>query len=96
MHGLKHAGGSAVGVDSAVDPRIAMIADNDPVLRIIGAFNPADHIPDGAALVVLLGNEMHAHAAGPKVIAEGERALPTLRNAGALQRLQNRRSIRDS
>ena len=90
---LKHGGRAAVGIDRAVDPGIAMIADDDPVVGVLRAFDLADDIPDGAPLVVLLRDEVHAHSAGAEVIAEGQRALPSLRHAGAFQRLQDGRRI---
>ena len=93
VHGLEHGGGAAVGIDRAVDPGVAMIADDDPVVGILGAFDPADHVPDDAALVVLLRDEVNAHAAGPDVIAEGQRALPALRHTGAFERLQDGRGV---
>ena len=93
MHRFKHGGGAAVGIDRAVDPGVAVIAADDPLVGILRALDLADHVPDDAALVVLLRDEVNFHAAGPEVIAEGQRALPALRHAGAFESLQNRRGI---
>ena len=60
VNGFKHGGGAAVGIDRAVDPGIAMVAGDDPVIGKAGAGDGADDIPDGAALVVLLGDEVDA------------------------------------
>ena len=53
----------------------------------------ADDVPDDAPLIILLRNEMDLHPARPEVIAERQRALPSLRHARSLQRFQNRRSV---
>ena len=58
MDGLKHGGGAAGGIDRAIDPGVAMIADDDPVVGILGAFDFSDDVPDDAALIVLLRDEM--------------------------------------
>ena len=52
----------------------------------------ADDVPDGAALVVLLGDEMHVHAAGADVIAEGSAPCQPAARRG-LERLQDGRGI---
>src|SRR6516165_8212875 len=93
VDGFQHGGRSAVGIDCAVDPRVAVVADDYPVIRKIAALHLADDIPDRPALVILLRDEVHAHAAGSDVIAEGKSALPSLWHAGALQRFQDGRSI---
>jgi hypothetical protein len=54
VDGFEHGGGAAVGVDRAVDPGVAMVAGDDPVVGVLGAFDFADDVPDDAALVVLL------------------------------------------
>ena len=54
VHSLEHGGGAAVGIDGAVDPGIAMIAGDHPLVGILRPFDFADHIPDDAALVILL------------------------------------------
>ncbi len=89
MYRFEHGCCSAVGIDSAVDPRVAMVADDDPVFGVVGAFHFANHVPDNASLVVLVGDEMDFYAVGANVIAEGQRALPTLRRTAAFQGLQN-------
>ena len=53
----------------------------------------SDDIPDDAALVILLGDEVDFHAAGTEVIAERQRALPALRHAGPGERLEDGRGI---
>ena len=93
VDGFKHGGGAAGGVDGAIDPGIAVIAGDDPIVGVLRAFDFSDHVPDDAALVVLLGDEVDLYAAGAEVIAEGQRALPALRHAGAFERLQDGRGI---
>src|ERR1700740_3197346 len=93
MHGLEHRCRPAIGIDCAIDPCIAMIADDNPVVGIIAALDFADYVPDGAALIVLLRYQMHANAAGSKVVAEGKRALPALRHTWALEGLQDGRGV---
>ena len=70
-----------------------MVSGHNPFVGKIAALDFADDVPDGPALVVLLRNEVNLHPAGPEVVAEGKRTLPALRNAGALEILQNRRDI---
>ncbi len=96
VHGFKHGGGAAGGIDRAIDPGVAMIADDDPGVGILRALDFADHVPDDAALVVLLRDEVDFHSAGTQVIAERQRALPALRHSGAFERLQDRAPHRDS
>src|ERR1700690_1635976 len=91
--GFKHGGGTAGGIDCAIDPRVAVIADDDPCVRVLRAFDFSDDIPDDAALVILLGDEVNFHSGGTEVIAKRQRTLPALRRARPFKRLQNRRGI---
>ncbi len=93
VDGLKHGGGAAVGVDCAVDPGVAMVAVDHPFIGVLRTADPSNDIPNQPSLVVLLRDQMHAHAAAAEVIAKGQRALPSLRHARAFQRLQNRRGV---
>ena len=70
-----------------------MIAHDDRGIGILRALDFADHIPDDAALVVLLRYEVDFYAAGTQVIPKGQRALPALRYAGAFEGLQDRRGV---
>ncbi len=36
VDGFEHGGGAAVGIDCAVDPGVAMIAGDDPVVFLVG------------------------------------------------------------
>ena len=92
-NGLKHGGGAAGGIDRAKDPRVTMIAEDDGCTGILRALDFPDDIPDDAALVVLLRDEVDFYAAGTEVIAERERALPGLRNARAGERLEDGRGV---
>ena len=87
---LQHRGRSAVGIDGAVHPGIAMIARHHPVVRIAlrplpcrsrprwsGAGNPAPRRGGPSRRLVL------------HVIAEGQRALPSLRHVRALEVFKN-------
>src|SRR5580693_4541579 len=58
MHRFEHGRGAAVGIDGSVDPCVAVIADNDPVVRIFRAFHFANHVPDDASLVILLRDQV--------------------------------------
>ena len=71
VHRLEHGRGAAGRIDGAIDPGIAMIAGDHPVVWILRSFDFSDDIPDDAALVVLLRDEVDFHAAGAYVIAEG-------------------------
>ena len=59
VDGFEHGGGAAVGIDGAVDPGVAVVAGDDPVVLLggVGAVDGADDVPDGAEGVVLL--EVH-------------------------------------
>ena len=72
VDGFEHGGGAAVGIDGAVDPGVAVVAGDDPVvlLRGVGAWDSADDVPDGAELVVLLKMHVDGDLAGA---ARGDR-----------------------
>jgi len=70
-----------------------MIAGEDPLIRGISTFDFADDIPDGAELVILIGEDVDANAAGAVVIVERQRALPSLRDGGALKGTKDGRSV---
>jgi hypothetical protein len=65
-----------------------MVAGDDPLVGEAGAFDAANYIPDGAALVVLARDDVDAHASAQSVV-EGECALPGLRRCDAFQRFKN-------
>ena len=54
MHRLKLRRGSAVGIDRTINPGIAMVAGNHPLVGKLRSANHADHVPDGHELIVLL------------------------------------------
>ncbi len=58
---LEHGRGAGVGIDGAVDPGVAVIAGDDPVVFLggVAAGDGADHVPDDAEPGVLL--EVHVH-----------------------------------
>ena len=100
MDRLQHGGSAAAGVNRAIDPRVAVIAHNNPIVGVLGAWNLPDDVPDDAALIILPGDEVNLHAgfaiepAGlPYVIAEGQRALPALGHARPCEGLKNRLGI---
>src|ERR1039458_10191972 len=88
-NGFKHGGGTAGRINCAIDPRIAVIAEDDRCAGILRALDFPDDIPDDAALVVLLGDEVDFYAAGAEVIAERQCALPGLRNPRPCEGLEN-------
>ena len=59
VDGFEHGGGAGAGVDRAVDPGVAVVAGDDPVVFLggVGAGDGADDVPDGAEGDVLL--EVH-------------------------------------
>ena len=83
MHGFEHGGGATGWIDGSVDPGVAMVACNDPLVGELRAFDLADYVPDDAALVVLPRDKVDAHPARPDVVAEGKSALPSLGHACA-------------
>ena len=96
MHSLEHRSGAAIQIDRPIDPRVAMISGNDPIFLLlrICAIDCADHIPDGAQLVVLHQVHVNLHCARPaEMVGEGQCALPLARSLQPIQRLKNRRRI---
>jgi hypothetical protein len=93
MDRFEHGCGAAGGVDGAIDPGVAVIADDDPVVGVLDAFDLSNYVPDDAALIVLLRDQVDLHAARPQVIAEGQRALPAQGHARAFEGLENGRGI---
>jgi len=93
VNGFQHSGGAAVGIDSAEDPGIAMIADDDRFIGILRAGNFSDDIPNGAESVVLLQDHVNLHRAGTHVVGEGQRALPGVGRLRTAKSLQNGRGI---
>ena len=96
MDAFEHGGGAAVGVYGAVDPGVAMIAGDDPVVFLVrvGAVDGADDVPDGANFVVL--HEVHVDfygAGAAEVIGEREAALPFARSCGAVEGGEDRRGV---
>ena len=93
VDGFEHGGGAAVGIDGAVDPGIAMIADDDPLVGRLGALDFADDVPDGAALVVLL-RRRDGRGRRRDRCGSGRAARPaSLRGRRAVERLQDGRGV---
>src|ERR1700722_16069391 len=92
-NGFKHGGGSAGWIDRAVDPRVAVIADDARGVGGGGAWDFSDYIPDDAALVILLRDDVNFYAGGTEVIRKRQRTLPALRSAGAFERCENWRGV---
>ncbi len=96
MDGFEHGGGAGVGVDGAVDPGVAMVAGDDPGVLVfgVGAVDGADHVPDGAELVVLL--EVHVdldRAGAAEMVGERQAALPLMRDVGAVEGFEDGRGV---
>src|SRR4029077_3988598 len=85
MHRFQHGRSTAVGIDRAVHPGIAMIACNYPFIRQLAAANPPDHVPDGTQLVVLPEVHLHLGRTRTDVVGEGQRTLPITRRVGSSQ-----------
>ena len=92
VDGFEHGGGAAVGIDGAVDPGIAMIAGDDPLIGEFGAGDGADDVPDGGVLVVHFENQVDLDA-GTDVVGEGQRALPFARGVGTAEVLEDGRGV---
>ena len=54
VHCFEHAGRAARRIDGAEDPGVAVVAGDDPLIRIGGAVDGADDVPDGAIGVLLI------------------------------------------
>jgi hypothetical protein len=94
VNGFEHGRGAAGGVDRAVDPGVAVIAGDDPVVGPGRAFDFSDDVPDDAALIVLLGDEVDAYAAGESRCDSGRaERLASLGHAWAFERFQDGRGI---
>ena len=93
VYRLQHRGRSAVRIDRAIDPRIAMVARNHPLARQLAATHAADHIPQSAELIILLEVHLHPYRSRPNVIGKGQRPLPLPRRIRPSQMLQNGRGI---
>src|SRR5579859_3853910 len=93
MHRFQHCRRAAVRVHRTVDPGIAMIAGDHPFVGQFCAFDPADHIPERAELIILLEVHFHAGWSRTNVIGEWQRALPLARRIEPAKVLQNRPGI---
>jgi hypothetical protein len=86
---FEHRRRAAVRIDRAIDPRVAMIARNHPLIGRLAAAHPANHIPKRAELIVLLEMHPHSYRSGPHVISKGQRTLPLAWRVRPAQVLQN-------
>ena len=96
VDGFEHGGGAGVGIDGAVDPGVAMVAGDDPVVLLggVGAGDGADDVPDGAEAGVLL--EIHVDGDGggaAEVVGEGQAALPVVRGGRAGEGAEDGRGV---
>src|SRR5882762_1759678 len=82
VHGFEHRRRAAVGVDGTVDPCVAVVSCNDPLVGQFAAPHAADHIPQSSVLIILF--EMHLHPRGPRpyVVGKRQRALPLAGRVG--------------
>ena len=93
MDAFQHGSCAAVGINRAVDPRIAVVAHHHPLIGILGASDFASNIPDGPVLVILFQMQLHLHRAGAYVVGKGQSALPIARRFRPSQVLQDRLGI---
>ena len=77
----------------AIDPRIMMIAADDPLVRQLRAAHPRDHVVGRRELPVELQLQMHLRRPGPEVIRDRKRPAPRVRRHRSAQRLQQRKRI---
>ena len=89
MHRFQHGGGSAVGIDRAIHPGIAMVPRDHALLRQLAAGDFADDIPDAAIAIILLQMHFYPHRPWPYVIGERQAALPGTRRIGPGEILQD-------
>ena len=73
MHRLKLRRGAAVGIDRAIDPGVAMVARDHPLVGKLRSLHHADDVVDGGKVIVLLQQHVHLHRSGTDVIGERQR-----------------------
>ena len=91
-------GDIVIGVGGADDAQVFSVMRRSPAwgaatIWIGSAGNFPDDIPDDAALVILLRDEVNFNTGGTQVIRKRQRSLPALRNAGPFERPENRRRV---
>ncbi len=93
MHRLEHGGGAAVRIHRSVHPRVAVIAGDDPLIGRNRSAHFANHVPDGAELVILLQVQLYFRRPGTDVISKRQRSLPLSRRGRSSEVLENRRGV---
>ena len=81
--------GSARRIDAPVDPRVAMIADDDHVVRPLAAADHARDGPDRPDAIVGADSQARNRRSGPGTIGERQRTAPGWRHFRTVQRLEN-------
>ena len=71
VYRLQHRRRSAVRVHRTIDPRVSMITRDHPLIGQLRSPHSANHVPDGAELIVLF--ETHSHFHRPRTHVIGER-----------------------
>ena len=82
------------GIACTVDPRIMVVAANNPLIRQRGTGNRRDHVVERLPVPVEADRQMCHRHAGADFISERQAAAPALRHKLAVQRLQKRSRIR--
>ena len=94
VYGLQHGGRPAAGIDGAINPGIAVISGDHPLIGKIGAGDFADHVPHGALGVVHLHSQVNLdQVLTAHVVAEGQGSLPLPGGDRAAQVFQDRLRI---
>src|SRR5262249_24737810 len=93
VYRFEHRRRAAVGIDSAIDPGVAMIPEDDQLVWIFVSRNSADDIPNRPIVIILLEMHFDTHRSRSNVIGEWQRTLPFTRGLRAPEILQNRRSV---
>ena len=86
---LEHRRRARIGIDGAMRPRVAMIAEHDQLLRLDAALDPRDDVVDRLEAFVHLHVHRDGRRARPDVIRKRQAALPLVRHARAAETPQD-------
>ncbi len=81
---------AAPGVDRAVDPGVAVVADHDPAVGLDLPLELGDHVPDRPDLVVHLDRHADLHRPRADVVRDRQAPLPAGGDVGPAHRFEDR------
>ncbi len=87
--GLEPGGGARVGVDGAVGPGVAMVAEDDEPLGLLAPFDAAEDVEDRLEPLVHGDRHLDRGAARAEVVGEGQAALPAVGHVVAAEPAQD-------